>query len=238
MAIRTYLTSKEIQQMIDQALYLRNKVILSFYSDTGARCSELLKLKMENLDLENQVVVIPHLKRGIKKKCPGCGRSAGRNTKFCSKCGNDLALISAEGIEERSRLINIGPETTEFLKQYVEGLKPTDNIINLSRQQVYNIVRAAAFSIGIKGRAILNPETGKKHFVHPHGFRDSLAAAWLSYAGSDANKQKALQEHLGHRSFETTMRYNKLTPGKVKEVSDEVRSMRFAHLQDKDETPH
>jgi len=230
--IKTYPTSNEIQKMIDQAFYLRNKVILSFYGDTGARVSELLKLKVENLDLENGVVMIRHLKRGVKKRCPDCGRSAGRNTAFCSKCGCDLSRVIPEGIEERSRLINIGSETTELLKKYVEGLNPSDYIIMLTRQQVYNIVRGAGLSIGIKGKVILNPETGKKHYLHPHSFRSSLAVSWLSYAGSDVSKQKALQEHLGHQSFNTTMKYNKLAPAKVKQVSDEVRRARFERKEE------
>ena len=229
MPIKTFLTSDEIQRMIDQALYLRDKVILSFYADTGARVSELLKLKVENLDLENNVVLIPHLKRGIKKRCPDCGRSAGRNTPFCSKCGYNLSKVVAEGIEERSRLINIGPETAKLFKEYTKNLEPSEQIIKLSRQRIHLIVRDAAQAIGIKGKAILNPESGKKHYVHPHSFRDALAVSWLSIAGSDVGKQKALQEHLGHLKFETTIKYNKLSPAKVKQVSDEVRQMRFSH---------
>jgi len=228
MPIKTYLVSEEIQQMINQASCLRDQLILSFYSDTGCRVSELLKLKVENLDLESKTVLIAHLKRGIKKKCPTCGRAGGRNTAFCSKCGKDLSKVAAEGIEERNRLISIGEPTTELLRKYTEGLKPSDSIIRLSRQQVYNVVRNAALGIGIKGRKILNPETGKKHYVHPHNFRSSLAVDWLGFAGSDVGKQKALQEHLGHKNFETTMSYNVLTPGKVREVSDEVRKWRFA----------
>lgn len=230
MTIKTVLNSDEIQGMINQATCLRDKVILSFYADTGCRTTELLKLKVENLDLENNVVMIPHLKRGTKKRCPKCDRSAGRNTAFCSKCGTDLSMVKPEGIEERSRLINIGAETAELLRQYVEGLNPSDYVINISRVMIYYIVRNAAQAIGIKGKVLLNPESGKKHYAHPHGFRDSLAVHWLNFAGTDVSKQKALQDHLGHKSFETTMRYNKLTPLKVKQVSDEVRQLRFSHL--------
>lgn len=227
MSIKTYLTGDEIQKMIDQSSFLRDRLILSFYGDGGCRVSELLKLKVENLDLENKTVLIRHLKRGIKKRCPACKRAAGRNTPFCSKCGTDLSDIIAEGIEERSRLISIGDKTAELFREYTEGMNLDEEIIKLTRQQVYNIVRNAALAIGIKGKALLNPETGKKHYVHPHAFRDSLAVAWLDYAGSDATKQKALQEQLGHQSFDTTQRYNKLTPGKVRQVSDEVRRLRF-----------
>ena len=226
-AIKTYLTPAEIQQMKEKAPTLRDKVIISFYSDTGARASELLRLKKKDLDLDNNIVLIPHLKRGIRKKCPRCGKAAGKNTAFCSKCGDDLAKVIPEGIEERTRLINIAPETTELLREYTSEMSAEDKVIDLSRQQVYNVVRSAAKAIGLDGKVILNPETRKKHYVHPHSFRNSLAVDWLEAVGDNASDQKALQDHLGHQKFDTTMRYVKLTPKKVKEVSDKVRQRRF-----------
>lgn len=227
MAIKTYLTPAEIQQMKEKAPTLRDKVIVSFYSDTGARASELLRLKKKDLDLDNNIVLIPHLKRGIRKKCPRCGKAAGRKTPFCSRCGADLAKVIPEGVEEKTRLINIAPETAMLMREYTAEMSSDDPVINLSRQQVYNIVRSAARAIGLEGKVILNPMTRKRHYVHPHSFRDSLAVDWLEAVGDNATKQKALQDHLGHSKFDTTMRYAKLTPKKVKDVSEEVRQMRF-----------
>jgi integrase/recombinase XerD len=99
--------------------------------------------------------------------------------------------------------------------------------MNITRQQIYNVVREAGARIGLKGKCIMNPETGRTHNVHPHNLRDSLAVHWLQVAGSDVNKQKALQDQLGHVSFATTMRYDKLSPAMVRKVADEVRKARF-----------
>jgi len=228
MAVKTYLSDNEILAMITKTEYLRDKVILVFLSDVGCRVSELLAIKVENIDLEKRVVLIPHLKRGMKKKCPKCGRSAGGKTKYCTNCATDLRAVIAEGIEERSRLVNFGEKTAQYLEPFIKDLGSEENLIDLRRQQVWNIVREAGEKIGLKGRCILNPETGKKHFVHPHNFRDSLAVAWLAFAGGDMGKQKALQMHLGHRSFATTQRYQKLTPMAVQNINDEVRNFRFA----------
>lgn len=224
--IKTTLTPVEIQRMIEVAPCLRDKVIIACYSDTGMRASELLKITVDNLDLDKRLILIPHLKRGVKKTCPTCHRRAGRHQSFCSKCGEDLSDVEAEGVEERSRLINFGEETRELLREYTREMKPSDSLIALSRQQVYFIVRDIAKRASCDGK-LLNPETRKKHYVHPHSFRDSLAVSWLEVAGSDVGKQKALQMHLGHKNFETTMRYNKLTPENVRSVSDEVRKLRF-----------
>jgi integrase len=234
MPIRTYLTPAEITKMIDSATNLRDKLILAFLSDTGARVSELLAITYNDIDLERQEVMIPHLKRGIKKTCPQCSRVAGRSTRFCNRCGANLAEVIPAGVEERSRLISIGEDTATLLGEYQRVMAtthdkpaPDKHIINLTRQMVYKIVREAALAVGLTGKLFLNPETGKRHYVHPHDFRSALAVSWLDYAGSDANKQKALQTALGHKNFETTMRYNKLAPTTVRSIGDEVRAKRF-----------
>lgn len=230
MPIRTYLTPEEITVMIDTATNLRDQLVIAFLSDTGCRVSELLAVTVADIDLDRQEVMIPHLKRGVKKHCPKCGRASGRSTKFCVRCGNNLTMVLATGIEERTRLITIGRQTADLIKSYLStrGSIATDKpLIALTRQMVYNIVRDAANAVGLAGRLFINPETGKKHYIHPHDFRSALAVSWLQVAGTDANKQKALQDHLGHKLFETTMRYNKLTPSVVRGVGDEVRLARF-----------
>jgi len=226
--MRTYLTAENIKDMISTAPTLRDKMVISFYADSGCRVSELLKVKVSDIDFQRNMVLIPHLKRGLRKRCPKCGKAAGRSQSFCSNCGADLSKIVAEGIEERSRLINLGRPTINLIRNYLDNRgDDSPYLINLSRQRIYYIIREIAAQIGLGGKSILNPETGKKHYVHPHNFRDSLSVDWLTIAGDDVSKQKALQEHLGHKRFETTMRYFKLHPAKVGNVSKEVRKRRF-----------
>jgi integrase len=230
-AIKTYLTPAEITAMIGSRDNLRDQVILTFLADSGVRVSELLSITPANVDLERREVSIPHLKRGTKKHCPKCYRTAGHSTKFCSKCGTDLSRVIPEGIEERTRLISIGEQTASLLKSYLarSQIEPDKPIFPISRQMIFYMVRDAASAIGLTGKLILNPQTGKKHYVHPHDLRTALAVSWLEYAGSDATKQKALQDALGHKSFDTTQRYNKLTPGTVRNIGDEVRKRRFGN---------
>jgi integrase len=227
MPVKTTLSIEEIKKMIGAARCERDQLILSFLADCGCRESELLVITLENIDFDRGEVLIPHLKQGAKKHCPKCGKSAGRSSKWCSHCGNDLSKVQAEGVLVRSRIISLGEETLSLLREFTQGMGKTDRIINLTRQSIYNIVREAAAAVGITGRQILNPETGKKHFVHPHVLRSSLAVDWLRYAAGDASKQKALQEQLGHKDFSTTQRYNVLSPSQVKKVADEVRNLRF-----------
>lgn len=120
MALKTHLTSKEIEALIDAAPTLRDKMIISFLADTGCRISELLQLKVHHIDFEQKMVLIPHLKAGIRKRCPTCGKSAGRRQNFCPKCGNDISKVVAEGDEERTRLLNVGQRTLDICQQYIE----------------------------------------------------------------------------------------------------------------------
>jgi integrase len=203
MGVKTYLKNIEITAMIDLQDFLRDKVIIAFLADVGCRVSELLDIKVENIDLENQLVLIPHLKRRGPRK---------------------------------TRNVPIGERTARLLSEYIADMDPGENLIQLKRQQVYNIVRKAGEKIVLKGCCILNTETGKRHYVHPHSFRDSLAVSWLGYVGSSAEGQKALQEVMGHQSFATTMRYAKINPSTVKSITDEVRRFRF-EVDQTDEVP-
>jgi len=227
MALKTYLTPEEIKAMIDSAPTLRDKLIVLFLADTGCRVSELLRLNVAHIDFNKEMVLIPHLKAGLRKRCPSCGKSTGRSSAFCPKCGTDISDVLAEGTEERTRLINVGEQTLNLCREYIDRrANDSEKLIPLTRQMVYSIIRKCAAGAGLDGKTILNPETGQMHYFHPHSFRDSLAVDWLNMDDS-GDSQKLLQNHLGHKRYETTARYFKLTPTQVGKVADEVRRHRF-----------
>jgi integrase len=230
MSNKTTLTPEEINRMLAAARCQRDRLILQFYADSGCRASELLAVTLENIDFNSGTVLIPHLKRGAKKHCSACGKTAGRSRKWCAYCGQDISKVVAEGVLERSRVISIGSDTVDQLRDFTVGLEKTDKVINLTRQQVYNIIRDMASAAGLDGKVLINPETGKRHFVHTHIMRASLAVDWLKIAATDINKQKALQTHLGHMSFDTTLKYNKLTANQVRKTADEIRQGRFKRV--------
>ena len=57
---------------------------------------------------------------------------------------------------------------------------------------------------------LINPETGKVHNVSPHRLRDAFAVHAVKMNDS-GDGLRMLQEHLGHRSITTTMRYRKVS---------------------------
>ena len=57
---------------------------------------------------------------------------------------------------------------------------------------------------------MLNPETGKIHNISPHKLRDAFAV--MAVKNNDTGDGiRMLQEHLGHQSITTTMKYRKVS---------------------------
>jgi integrase/recombinase XerD len=63
---------------------------------------------------------------------------------------------------------------------------------------------------------LVNVESGKQHDVSPHRLRDAFAihAVKLDDSGDGL---RLLQEHLGHQSITTTMKYRKVSGEEQKE---------------------
>lgn len=57
---------------------------------------------------------------------------------------------------------------------------------------------------------LVNPETGRMHYVSPHRLRDAFAVHAVK-TDSTGDGLRLLQEHLGHQSITTTMRYRKIS---------------------------
>lgn len=207
--LKTYLLPQEVEAMVDKCRNLRDRLIIKMLFRTGMRVSELVSIKLKDTDLNSGVILIKHLKRTQRKVCLKCGTKTGRKSMFCPKCGVSLKDAGYKE-SERRRLLRIDDESLSMLREYLAKRNTkSDRVIPLTRQQVLYIVREAAEEVGI-GK-LLNPVTGKYHYVTPHRLRDSFAVYALSQNSSPESK-KHLQDWLGHQSFDTTARYAKYSP--------------------------
>ena len=98
-----------------------------------------------------------------------------------------------------------------MLKEYLSrsGAKSkSDRIFDLSRHRAWQIIRDCAERARLP--RLVNSESGKVHNVSPHRLRDAFAvyAVKLDDSGDGI---RMLQEHLGHHSITTTMRYRKVS---------------------------
>ncbi len=105
-----------------------------------------------------------------------------------------------------------------MLKEYVQRGGP---VIREGRRLIFGINRHRAWQIVIEcaERAglpkLINPETGKLHNVSCHKLRDFFSVHAVKRDDS-GDGLRMLQEHLGHQSIATTMRYRKVAGEELK----------------------
>jgi len=133
-----YLNKAEVEAVLENLRKkenLKNYLLVLLLWQTGARVSELLQVKVEDIDFYNSNIKIPTLKRTGGKK----------QQRVLPLKHQTLALISLH--------IN------------QKNLKKNDKLFNFTRQQAFNIVRDAILEVfpADKGRA--HPHTLRHSFA-------------------------------------------------------------------------
>ena len=154
----------------------RDRALLEFLYGTGARASEAVGLDLLDLDLTDATVVVTG--KGDKQRMVPLGRAA----------------VTALGDWLPARL-ELGPRDDAVFVS-LRGRR-------LTRQSVFDIVRATGDAIGL--------EPGS---VSPHTLRHS-AATHMIEAGADI---RTVQEMLGHANVSTTQVYTRVTPRHLREI--------------------
>lgn len=192
------LTRDEVESMITSVglstpLALRNSAILCLLADTGIRVSELIQLRFGHIKREKMQFIL---------NVPSSTKSyRARQIPFCYF--EEGGLVSEHFLAYYTFLLQKGARSEQFLfqtepcawKRLTDGTvipgKETRGVHQLSRIDVYNIVRAAAKKAGIS------------HKPSPHSFRH-FYATYLAVDGMDVYK---IKERLGHSSLERTQIY-------------------------------
>jgi integrase/recombinase XerD len=100
-----------------------------------------------------------------------------------------------------------------MLKDYIDhGGAVSQNgkrfLFGINRHRAWQLVGQCADKAGLP--RLINPETGRAHSVSPHRLRDAFAVHAVKLDDS-GDGLRLLQEHLGHQSITTTMRYRKVS---------------------------
>jgi integrase/recombinase XerD len=212
--MKTYLEPSEVTLLEEAATNLRDKLMIHLLFHLGCRISEALALTIEDVDFEHGTVTIKHLKTSLKLSCGECGQRIGKSHTFCPKCGSRITKAQAEQLErQRRRMLPLDAKTLDMLREYVKRGGP---VVRDGRKLIFPIRRHRAWQVVTEcaEKAVLpklvNPETGKTHNVSPHRLRDCFAVHAVKLDDS-GDGLRLLQEHLGHRSFDTTARYRKIS---------------------------
>jgi len=211
---KAYLEPSEVERLERAAGNLRDRLLIRLLFRLGCRISEILGIRVEDIDLGNGTITIQHLKARLKLSCNGCGQRLGRSHTFCPKCGSKVGKAQAEQQERRrQRVLPIDSDTLKILKEYIQRGGPVVKegktiVFGVNRHRGWQIIRQCAEKAGLP--KLVNPETGRVHNVSPHRLRDAFAvhAVKLNDTGDGL---RLLQEHLGHQSFNTTAKYRKVS---------------------------
>jgi len=217
---KAYLELGEIQRLERAAEYLRDKLLIRLLFHLGCRVSEVLGLRVEDVDFRQGIVTIQHLKTRIQLFCPQCHARLGKQHKFCPACGVTVEqAVSRAKDQQRYRRLPVDSETLSLLKEYLERGGAVNKqgkklVFNLSRHRAWQIVRDLAIKAGLPRLVIT--QSGKLHNVSPHRLRDAFAVMAVKHDDS-GDGLRLLQEHLGHQSITTTMKYRKVSGEEQKE---------------------
>ncbi len=217
---KTYLEIEEVRRLEEAAKYLRDKLLIRLLFRLGCRVSEALGISVNDIDFNQGTVTIEHLKTRIKLSCPQCGTSLAKTAKFCPGCGVKVEGAVAEAKEHRrQRTLPADRDTLKMLRDYIDRGGPVSTngkqlLFGLSRGHASRIVRECADKAGVG--PLVNPETGEIRGVSPHRLRDAFAVHAVKLDDS-GDGLRLLQEHLGHQSITTTMKYRKVAGEEHKE---------------------
>ena len=210
---KTYLEPVEVERLEEVSEYLRDRLLVRLLFRTGCRISEALAISLSDIDFTKGTVTIEHLKTRISLSCPHCQARLGRSHQFCPKCGTEVKeALTQEREHRRLRTLPVDADTLDMLREYIDRGGPVSCngrqvLFGINRHRAWQIVRECAQRARLP--RLINPETGKIHSVSPHRLRDAFAVNAVKKDDS-GDGLRLLQEHLGHQSVTTTMKYRKI----------------------------
>ncbi|MFC1940763.1 tyrosine-type recombinase/integrase [Chloroflexota bacterium] len=210
---KEYLGSDEVQRLERATNNFRDRLLVRLLSRLGCRISEALAISVDDIDFQERMVTIRHLKTRLKLACPHCNANLAASHVYCPGCGLEVEKAVSQLKEHRRlRTLPLDDSTVEMIKDYINrGRLVLRNgkqlLFGISRHRAWQIVRQCAQRAGLEN--LLNPETGRTRGISPHRLRDAFAVHAMKTDDS-GDGLRLLQEHLGHTSFNTTARYRKV----------------------------
>jgi integrase/recombinase XerD len=235
MMSKAYLEPEEIEKLEKAATNLRDRLLIRLLFHLGCRISEALTITTEDINFDLGTVTIQHFKFRIKLACPKCGTWLGKGHAFCPKCGLRVKEAVTKELEHRKiRTLPLDKATLEMLKEYITRGGAAEKqgkkcIFNINRHRAWQIIRECADKAGLP--KLVNPETGRVHYVSPHKLRDAFAVNAIRIDDS-GDGLRMLQEHLGHQNFNTTAKYRKVAGDELKSWYQRLWSIGNDHVAD------
>ena len=84
--MKAYLEPSEIAMIEDATTNMRDSILIRLLFRLGCRITEVLSIKVDDIDFNQGTITIIHLKYSLELSCPTCGARHGASHIFCPKC--------------------------------------------------------------------------------------------------------------------------------------------------------
>lgn len=209
------LSISEVERVIDaaggfgstDAVSLRDRALVEFLYATGARVSEAVGLKFEDIDLAESVVRLSG--KGQKQRLVPIGKCAVSALRdyldkarpiLASRAQKSEASAESQAKSSSKSSLNSSNSSSKSANSHMIFLNKRGK--SLSRQSAWEAISHAGKMAKI----------GKE--LHPHTLRHSFATHLIS-GGADV---RTVQELLGHASVTTTQIYTHISPDALMEA--------------------
>jgi len=190
--LKGYLDATLVQRVIDAASNIRDKLLVRIPWRTGIRVTELINIRIPDIDFDNRAILI-------------------KVQKMRKKDGKEI---------ERRRAVPIDEGTLDLIRQYLEWRKQFpyegDLLFPITRQRVNQIFWKLGRRAGIK--EIGDPTFSKHRKLNPYILRHSFSIHCIKRGMS----VERLQKILGHQSPITTSVYLQYSVADLHEYYDRV----------------
>ena len=130
------------------------------------------------------------------------------------KPGNVNFVVGFKGTRGEHFLASAVAAAPSFEEAANRGIAVSNHKLRISDVGTGQIIKECAEKAGLP--RLVNVESGKEHSVSPHKLRDAFAVHAVKLDDS-GDGLRLLQEHLGHQSITTTMKYRKVSGEEQKE---------------------
>jgi integrase len=190
--LKGYLSPEQVEWLISVAMNPRDVLLIRILWRTGIRVSELIGLRISDIDFDGRALIIKVQK--MRKR-------------------------DGKAIEKR-RMVPIDQATLDMIKEYLQWRKQFsyegDLLFPITRQRVNQIFWKLGRKAGIT--EIGDPAISKHRKLHPHALRHSFSIQCIK-KGMSIDR---LQKILGHASPTTTSVYLQWSSADLHEDYDKV----------------
>lgn len=190
--LKGYLEPEQVERLMAVASNLRDRLLVRIPWRTGIRVSELIGIRVSDVDFQSRAIVIKVQK--MRKK--------------------DGKVV------ERRRVVPVDQGTLDMVRGYLEWRKQFpyqgDLLFPITRQRAQQIVQRLGRRAGIT--EVGDPAVSQRRKLHPHHLRHSFAIHCIKRGMSI----ERLQKILGHQSPTTTSVYLQYSVADLHEDYDKV----------------